>query len=507
MAQHTIAENLQRLVQSLSDIKSHISAKGGTVNQNDGFEELPTAIDSIPTSGQAITPKDVNFYDYDGTLVASYSDTEFLQLAQMPENPTHQGLTSQGWNWTFEDAVDFVTQHSKLNIGQLYITSDGKTRLYVTISEGITNPYMSLYFNNNTTVNIDWGDETSADELSSTTAEYITTSHIYQNTGDYVITITVISGSIAIQSSDTNVGQIIYSGDPYGPNTAYISCINAVEIGSGISGISNYAFWGANSLTSISLPSTISGDWNRSFNSCTLLKYITIPNDVVSIGAYSFTNCFNLRTISFPKSTTTVLNDAFESCSALDNVVLPYVTDVGNKAFYYCRTLRFAIMPNVTIIRDSAFNSCPALMNIELGTSLTSIKASAFTFCTSLVYVNIPNSITALESDVFSQCRTLQAFSIPDTLKAIPSNMLSNCQILQSITIPKSVTSIGASAFSNLYSVKFVKFMSTTPPTITSSTFTKLPTSAKIYVPAGSLSAYTSAGNYPNPNTYEYIEY
>ena len=45
----SIATNLQRLVDAKSDIAEAITAKGGTVNSGDGFEEFPDDIASIPS--------------------------------------------------------------------------------------------------------------------------------------------------------------------------------------------------------------------------------------------------------------------------------------------------------------------------------------------------------------------------------------------------------------------------------------------------------------------------
>ena len=46
-----------------------------------------------------ILGKEVNFLDYDGTILYSYTAAEFAALPSMPANPTHDGLTEQGWNW------------------------------------------------------------------------------------------------------------------------------------------------------------------------------------------------------------------------------------------------------------------------------------------------------------------------------------------------------------------------------------------------------------------------
>lgn len=42
--------------------------------------------------------KDVDFIDYDGTLLYSYSADEFLEMTELPPNPSHDGLVAQGWN-------------------------------------------------------------------------------------------------------------------------------------------------------------------------------------------------------------------------------------------------------------------------------------------------------------------------------------------------------------------------------------------------------------------------
>ena len=103
-----------------------IRTKAGTSGtiQASAFD---TAISNIPSGGGGtVEEKDVNFYDYEGTLLYSYTAQEFQALDSMPENPTHEGLTSQGWNWTLEQAKSYVTNHGICDIGQMYTPTDGK---------------------------------------------------------------------------------------------------------------------------------------------------------------------------------------------------------------------------------------------------------------------------------------------------------------------------------------------------------------------------------------------
>ena len=122
--------------------------------------------------GGSIVEKDVNFFDYDGTLVASYTKTEFLALTEMPTNPSHTGLVAQGWNWSLSDAKEYVTDYGVLDIGQTYTTASGNSEfdVEVTAKTGLT-------VTCNMIGNKDWGDGTSDTSYS----------HTYSSAGKYTI--------------------------------------------------------------------------------------------------------------------------------------------------------------------------------------------------------------------------------------------------------------------------------------------------------------------------------
>ena len=142
---NTLEENVNRVKAAKTAIANAITAKGGTVSSGDGLEDFASDIASIPSGGGGSQPqKDINFYDYDGTIVNSYTAAEFAELSSFPNNPAHEGLTAQGWNWTLSDAKTYVAANGKLDIGQMYITSDGKTRLYIRLIEGRLKPYLGL---------------------------------------------------------------------------------------------------------------------------------------------------------------------------------------------------------------------------------------------------------------------------------------------------------------------------------------------------------------------------
>ena len=76
----------------------------------------------LPPTPEVISNKEINFYDYDGTLLHSYTLSE-LPLSSLPSAPTHAGLTFQEWNWSLTD-INALT--SPMDIVATYITDAGQ---------------------------------------------------------------------------------------------------------------------------------------------------------------------------------------------------------------------------------------------------------------------------------------------------------------------------------------------------------------------------------------------
>ena len=262
----------------------------------EGGRGFADAITAIPSGSQSTPDNDVNFYDYDGTVLHSYSAAEFAALTAMPENPAHAGLTAQGWNWTLADAKAYVSEYGMLDIGQMYITDDGKTRLYITIDD-LTRPDVTIYFSATVSggVEINWGDGGTTELSSGTTAK--TYSHDYVKTGEYVITLTVLSGRLVLNSSGTQYCIMGYTSKGF--NTTRL---RAVELGANVS-VGNYAFYNCNTLTSITIPDGVTSIGYQAFYNCNTLTSITIPDGVTSIENYTFSDCYSMLEYHFLAAT------------------------------------------------------------------------------------------------------------------------------------------------------------------------------------------------------------
>lgn len=411
-----------------------------TLNGNVLINNGNAVLDPETGGGQSssVTEKDVNFIDYDGTLLYSYTVQEFSALSSLPENPSHEGLTAQGWNWTKEQITTQLTATptQKIWVGQMYVTSSGKTEIDIALDDSnLLSPYLKIAVNG--TVEVDWGDgssKTTVTGASLTSGKY--SNHTYSVVGNYTICIDVISGSFAFNSS-------------------YILS-----------------------------DKTSTGNSSKRYNQC--IYNIRLGNDVVISSSYIFAYCNNLYTITIPNS----------------------ISSIGSNAFYQCFSLKSITIPNgITSFGSYFLSNCSSLQSIAIPSGITSINGYAFYQCFSLKSITIPSSITTIDNALFSNCYSLKAIEISNNISSISNTCFYNNYSLKTITIPSGITTIGTSAFQNCYSLYKIVFKSTTPPTVTNSNaFSGLLTDCIISVPTGTLSAYTSATNYPSSSTYTYIE-
>ena len=63
--------------------------------------------------------KGVNFIDYDGTILYSYTPDEIASLKTLPRNPSHKGLTAQGWNWSLDDILVYLAKYPDALSGEV----------------------------------------------------------------------------------------------------------------------------------------------------------------------------------------------------------------------------------------------------------------------------------------------------------------------------------------------------------------------------------------------------
>lgn len=467
----------------------------------------------MPSSGGGPTPtpgevarSDVNFYDYDGTLLHSYTKAEAQALTALPENPSHIGLVAQGWNYTLAEMKDQLTDIGECDIGQMYVSYGGGTHIFITLNDARLSPVLSICVNGR--VRIDWGDQTTADLIdgSSLTTD-LGVSHTYALAGDYIISIFVMNGEFTFGNQDTHT--LLRKNETKNENYVYSGCVRVIWLGEGITTINDRAFFALYGLKTISIPNTITSIGIGAFNECRSLEHITIPNSVTEVTHVVFDKCSSLKSISIPNSVISIGEQTFNECFSLESIAIPAsVTSIGTSALYCCYSLSDIILPSsITSISSSLFYYCMALKNFTARGSVTSIASNVFCDCRALSSFTGTFAITNIASSMFYHCNSLKQLIIPESVTSIDMYAFEQCYCLASITIPSSVTSIGSNAFRNCYGLKEIHFLPSTPPTLANSNaFLNLPTDCTIYVPTGKLSTYKSATNYPSASTYTYME-
>ena len=382
-------------------------------NADTGFAEAVAGIAS-GSAAVSVPMKDVNFYDYDGTRLYSYTVAEAAALTELPPLPTQPGLICQGWNWTL-DAVKAMGREG--DVGATSMTEDGKTRIYITLTEGRTSPMLGCCPNG--TVTVDWGDGSTPDVLTGTSVTTVkwTPTHEYDSPGDYVITLAVdgTMGFLGQNSSNSYSGVLRHSSEADTRNVVYQNAVQRIEIGEGVTHIGGYAFHSCYSLASITIPDSVKEIANNSFQNCYSLKSIVIPDGLTSIWVSAFYNCYNLSSVAIPDSMATISGSAFYNCFSLPSITIP---------------------DSVTSVIGMAFQGCYSLMNLTLPNGMANIANYTFCKCYRMSSIAIPGSVTSISSSAFENCYGVRYYdftrssSIPTLSNANAFNKISaDCEI------------------------------------------------------------------------------
>ena len=171
--------------------------------------------------------------------------------------------------------------------------------------------------------------------------------------------------------------------------------IDAIEIGSKVESIGAYAFYGMDSLKSISL------------------------NNVQNVGAYPFYKCEALADVDFGDSLKSIGERTFYGCAQLRSAALPStVTEIGNYAFYKCEALADVDFGSAESIGDYAFYGCSGLKELSFPAQLKSIGRYAFKGCSSVKSILLGSSVQQIGAHAFYGCKDMTIYT--DAAGALP---------------------------------------------------------------------------------------
>lgn len=344
--------------------------KTGTLTFPSGFV---SAIDGIETGGgstpaviEEVKEKDVNFYDYDGLRVFSYTAAESAALTALPTPSARSGLTFQGWNWT----LDEVKAAAAADIGAHYATTDGKTRLYIKVdNQARKDILLNVWQNKAGAISVDWGDGNTSEPIA--TAGDIQFSHEYSESGEYTISLSVIEGASAGLGHDYPYGQL-FSGaganpdaDTYKSNV-YTNMLVKAEIGDRVTVLNAHCFDGCENLESVNMPTTLTSIRTSALCDCRRLQWVTAMH-AASVYSYAYTeNGFKRATLGGGQFSTGG-SYTFQKDHNLQRAVYPsHITMIQEYEFYDCTALSEVIcLGNIKTVKNMAFSGDYSLKRIS----------------------------------------------------------------------------------------------------------------------------------------------
>ncbi len=262
--------------------------------------------------------------------------------------------------------------------------------------------------------------------------------------------------------------------------------IKSIEIGSEITELSAYTFYGATGCTSVTFGensklTTIGGS---SFYYMSSLTEIVLPDSLTSIGNYAFGYCKKLTSVYLPDGVSSIYANAFNYCSSDlvlsvgygsyakdwavtngiayverpsayigkgtcgDNIEWTLTTEgvltlTGSGAMYsysgqkanvpwynYRGSIKSIVIDaNITELSAYSFYGATNCTSVSFGqnSKLTKIGGSAFYYNSALTELVLPDGVTSLGNYSFGYCKKLTSVYLPDGVSSIYANAFNYC--------------------------------------------------------------------------------
>ena len=283
-----------------------------------------------------------NFYDYDGTLLYSFTPKETKKLLLLPPVPTtHPRFFKPDWNWTLSQA------QIGSNMGDaslVYDTVSGKTEFDISLTQATDK---TVQFSSSVVID-DWGDGSTDDNFGY--------SHTYENYGDYTLKCsnTVLPTAV--------IGNTESTPDKFLVNAFVSSNVIKVEQG---------AFNYCHNLRNLMICETTTTEKEIASH-----EMYSMDSFFCHRGSYASTECVKnnnkLTRLSITYAMKTIKSSSFENCSSVKRITFGNVATIEEKAFSgmsSCRIFDFTRCLTIPTLKNvNAFENIPVDFKILVPT-------------------------------------------------------------------------------------------------------------------------------------------
>ena len=257
-------------------------------------------------------------------------------------------------------------------------------------------------------------------------------------------------------------------------DSMFSDCSNLknITIPASVTRIGNRAFYGCNSLTSVTFEdgTKLNEIGFEAFYGCRLLSSFVIPNTVETIGYRAFYECSSYDNVFIPASVTTMGYNVFNSgkavyCCVATEKPSGWNSEWGGGQKAYWGTLRigstndfeYIVKVSDEVIITSLTNS--KLASYELPDTveelpITEIASNLLYNNDKLTSITLPSNLKVIGDSAFYDCDKIQTITLPNTLEVIGASAFYSCDKLQTITGAQNLKEIRYGAFQDCYQMK-----------------------------------------------------
>ena len=324
----------------------------------------------------------------------------------------------------------------------------------------------------------------------------------------------------------------IVGGDPtnyYGSYTAskdnvlpaflfYNSKLTNIYLPNTITSIESYCFGNSKQLVDLSIPASVTSVNSSFVNGCSALTTLYVGSGSSSYDALNgvlytkdlktlvkYPEGLTATSFSVRSGVTAIASHAFYNAK-LTSISLPTtLQSIGSSTFAYSSIKTLSLPASVTSVSTTSFSAMSALTQFTVASGNTAFSTDSRALFdknktllkayaqgnTSTTYT-IPSTVTEIEYDAFWTNKYLKKITLPDNVTTIGGYAFASCSSLEEINIPAKVTKIDSYAFSSNAAMKSVTSAITSPTALSETVFNSIPSTATLYVPAGTKSKYQS---------------